>query len=302
MSWELWPSPRRGGITCWCGYAGYTQSTRWSPPDGRGRRGGVCCGAGRKPETDCRAGRSAGRGGRVTACPRRGARGRGAGAPAAPPPGGRRGRAAGQAAAAPPGRGRRRPAPPAGPARPPAGRPAGAAQRPGRLRQDHPAGPVAGRPAAAGGLGHPGRPRRRGGRSSTHLVAALRPRFPGAGRATLGLLRLPGAVAPADLGAALAEDLAALDGEAVVVLDDYQEVRDGGVHAVLDALLRAPPAPAAAGAGDAGRPAAAPGPAAGAGPAGGAARRRPALHPRRGGRLPGPRPPRAARAGDRRRR
>ena len=76
---------------------------------------------------------------------------------------------------------------------------------------------------------------------AAHLVAALRLRFPGAGRATLGLLRLPGAVAPAALGAALAEDLAALGGEAVVVLDDYQEVRDGGVHAALEALLRHPP-------------------------------------------------------------
>jgi LuxR family maltose regulon positive regulatory protein len=74
-----------------------------------------------------------------------------------------------------------------------------------------------------------------------HLVAALRPRFPDAGRATLGLLRLPGQVAPADLGAALAEDLATLEDEAVVVLDDYQEVRDAGVHAALEALLRHPP-------------------------------------------------------------
>ena len=49
-----------------------------------------------------------------------------------------------------------------------------------------------------------------------HLVAALQPRFPGFGRTTLGLLRLPGDVRPADLGAALADELAALHGEAVV--------------------------------------------------------------------------------------
>jgi LuxR family maltose regulon positive regulatory protein len=74
-----------------------------------------------------------------------------------------------------------------------------------------------------------------------HLVAALRPHLPDARWSALGLLRLPGAVAPADLGAALAEDLAAATGDAVLVLDDYQEVVDLGVHGVLDALLRHPP-------------------------------------------------------------
>jgi LuxR family maltose regulon positive regulatory protein len=82
----------------------------------------------------------------------------------------------------------------------------------------------------------------------THLVAALQPLLPGVGRATLGLLQLPGQVTPADLGATLADELAALDGapddgapEVIVVLDDLQEVADPGVYVVLDALLRHPP-------------------------------------------------------------
>ena len=76
-----------------------------------------------------------------------------------------------------------------------------------------------------------------------HLVAALQPQAPGTGRAALGLLRLPGAVPPADLGAALADELAALpgDGEAVVVIDDLHEAMDPGVGDLLDALLRHPP-------------------------------------------------------------
>jgi LuxR family maltose regulon positive regulatory protein len=76
-----------------------------------------------------------------------------------------------------------------------------------------------------------------------HLVAALRQLTPDVGRATLGLLRLPGPVRPADLGASLAEELLApapADG-AVLVLDDLQEVADPGVYEVLDALLRHPP-------------------------------------------------------------
>ena len=75
----------------------------------------------------------------------------------------------------------------------------------------------------------------------THLVAAVRRLAPGAGRSTMGMLRLPGTVAPADLGAALAEDLTALDAETFVVLDDYQELRDGRVHEVVGALLDYPP-------------------------------------------------------------
>ena len=76
-----------------------------------------------------------------------------------------------------------------------------------------------------------------------HLVAALQPQAPGTGRAALGLLRLPGAVPPADLGAALADELAALpgDAEAVVVIDDLHEAMDPGVGDLLDALLRHPP-------------------------------------------------------------
>ena len=74
-----------------------------------------------------------------------------------------------------------------------------------------------------------------------HLVASLQPLAPGAGRATLGLLRLPGTVTPAVLGAALADELAGLAGEAVVVLDDLHEATDPGVGDLLDALLRHPP-------------------------------------------------------------
>ncbi|HEX2516803.1 MAG TPA: AAA family ATPase, partial [Chloroflexota bacterium] len=76
-----------------------------------------------------------------------------------------------------------------------------------------------------------------------HLVAALRQLTPDVGRATLGLLRLPGPVCPADLGASLAEELLAPApaAGAVLVLDDLQEVADPGVYEVLDALLRHPP-------------------------------------------------------------
>ena len=79
-----------------------------------------------------------------------------------------------------------------------------------------------------------------------HLVAALQPVAPGAGRATLGLLRLPGDprarrpsappwprswLAPAPAAGAVRG----------VVLDDFQEVRDPGVADLLDALLQHPP-------------------------------------------------------------
>jgi LuxR family maltose regulon positive regulatory protein len=76
-----------------------------------------------------------------------------------------------------------------------------------------------------------------------HVLAALRARAPGTGRTTLGLLRLPGAVDPVDLGAALADELAVLPGEVVLVLDDLQEAADLGVYAFLDALLHPPPPP-----------------------------------------------------------
>ena len=261
---------------------------------------GVCSGAGREPETDCGAGRGAGRG-RPRAPP--------AAAPGrrrAAPPGGRGGGAGGASCCAPawPRTPSTRPRLLAR-ARPPPGRPAGAAQRPGGLRQDHPAGPVARRRAgpAAGGLGHPGRPRRRGGPRGAHLVAALRPRFPGAGRAALALLRLPGAVAPADLGAALAEDLAGAGRRGrASVLDDYQEVRDGGVHAVLDALLQHPPPGLRLVLATRADP---PLPLARLRARGQLVELRAAdlrFTPAEAARLPGPRPPRAARAGDGRRR
>jgi LuxR family maltose regulon positive regulatory protein len=75
----------------------------------------------------------------------------------------------------------------------------------------------------------------------THLVGALQPYGPGAGRTVLGLLRRPGIVRPADLGAVLADELLELPDDVVVVLDDYQEIVDPGVHELLDALLRHPP-------------------------------------------------------------
>jgi LuxR family maltose regulon positive regulatory protein len=76
---------------------------------------------------------------------------------------------------------------------------------------------------------------------AAHVAVALGPHLPDVKWTTLGLLRLPGTVAPADLGAALAEDLAAASGEAILVLDDYQEVAGPGVHDLLVALLRHPP-------------------------------------------------------------
>jgi LuxR family maltose regulon positive regulatory protein len=74
-----------------------------------------------------------------------------------------------------------------------------------------------------------------------HLVAALRALAPGTGRATLGLLRLPGTVQPVDLGGTLAGELVTLDDDVVLVLDDVQEVADPGVYDLLDALLLHPP-------------------------------------------------------------
>src|SRR5262245_4840794 len=76
-----------------------------------------------------------------------------------------------------------------------------------------------------------------------HAVIALRALAAGTGGTTLGLLRRPGAVSPAELGAALADDLATLADPVVLVLDDLQEAADPGVYALLDALLRHPPPP-----------------------------------------------------------
>ena len=177
---------------------------------------------------------------------------------------------------------------PAGPARPPPGRPAGAPQRPGGCGKTTLLGQwLATRPPAA--------------------WVTLDARDDGAGssptwwpRCVLAPRRRPGDAGPAAParrggprrpGAALAEDLAALDGRRRRGAGRLPGGARRGVHAALDALLRHPRRGCAWWS-RRGPTAAAAGPAARAGPAGGAARRRPALHPRRGGRLPGPRPPR----------
>ena len=75
-----------------------------------------------------------------------------------------------------------------------------------------------------------------------HLVAALQPAGPGVGRAALGLLRLPGAVRPADLGAALADELAAPGRRGGGGAGrPPRGGRSGRARDLLDALLRHPP-------------------------------------------------------------
>ena len=62
------------------------------------------------------------------------------------------------------------------------------------------------------------------------------------GRATLGLLRLPGAVAPATWAPPWPRGWpASRRRPGLLVLDDFQEVRDPGVADLLDALLQHPP-------------------------------------------------------------
>jgi LuxR family maltose regulon positive regulatory protein len=76
---------------------------------------------------------------------------------------------------------------------------------------------------------------------AAHLVAALRTAVPGAGRQTLGLLRLARRAPPAALGETLAEDLLGLPRDVVLVLDDYHALRGRDAHRLLGVLLEHPP-------------------------------------------------------------
>ncbi|HEY7032957.1 MAG TPA: LuxR C-terminal-related transcriptional regulator [Thermomicrobiales bacterium] len=73
------------------------------------------------------------------------------------------------------------------------------------------------------------------------VVAALQTVAPAAGRSTLGLLRMAGAPAGADLATEFGDELLDLADDLVLVLDDYHAVDDSQVDDFLTALLRYPP-------------------------------------------------------------
>ena len=73
-----------------------------------------------------------------------------------------------------------------------------------------------------------------------HVVSALQSAHPGAGDATLDLLRLPRLPSPAILGATLCDELIDLDTEVILVLDDYHAIAEPAIHDFLSALLRHP--------------------------------------------------------------
>ncbi|MCX7892873.1 MAG: LuxR C-terminal-related transcriptional regulator [Burkholderiales bacterium] len=75
-----------------------------------------------------------------------------------------------------------------------------------------------------------------------NLVAAIRQARPGAGAATLELLRSAADVPTQDLAAALINDLMAGDAPLAVFLDDFQEIVRAEVHAALAYLLQYSPA------------------------------------------------------------
>ena len=72
----------------------------------------------------------------------------------------------------------------------------------------------------------------------TAALAALRVDV---GHQALGLLNIPGAGHPADLGEVLADELVGIQDDTFLVLDDYDSVQDRGIHEVLAALLSQPP-------------------------------------------------------------
>ncbi|MFN8484197.1 MAG: LuxR C-terminal-related transcriptional regulator [Anaerolineae bacterium] len=74
------------------------------------------------------------------------------------------------------------------------------------------------------------------------LISAIRTVFDGACEATLGVLRSPQPLKPEALAMRLCNDIDALPGFCVVVLDDYHTIADGATHQMLAALLdRLPP-------------------------------------------------------------
>ncbi len=74
-----------------------------------------------------------------------------------------------------------------------------------------------------------------------YVVEAFRTRFPDLGSRTLDLLKAPTPVRPDVLAASLAEDLDAVTTPFVLVLDDYQRIRDPEIHELLGELLRRMP-------------------------------------------------------------
>ncbi|HEU0113699.1 MAG TPA: AAA family ATPase, partial [Thermomicrobiales bacterium] len=73
-----------------------------------------------------------------------------------------------------------------------------------------------------------------------HLVAAIQSAMPNVGRATLSLLRQSRGPAPNLLARTLANELADAPHGALLVLDDYDAIRQPVIHAVVYLLLRHP--------------------------------------------------------------
>src|SRR5262245_9483165 len=70
------------------------------------------------------------------------------------------------------------------------------------------------------------------------LAAAVRTVFPDSCEGTLGLGRLPTLPTEAHAARTLANDLAALPSDCLLILDDYHLIEAPAVHALLSALLR----------------------------------------------------------------
>ena len=75
----------------------------------------------------------------------------------------------------------------------------------------------------------------------TYLVAALRTQFPSACTDTLDLLHGMTLPPVAVVSRSLLNELAAIQQEFVLVLDDYHVIRDRGIHEIMTELTRHPP-------------------------------------------------------------
>lgn len=71
-----------------------------------------------------------------------------------------------------------------------------------------------------------------------HLISAVQSTRPDFGRESHGLLMANPDVLVEDMAASMVHDFARLERQTVVFLDDYHEIRDRTIHAVVDFLLR----------------------------------------------------------------
>ena len=84
-------------------------------------------------------------------------------------------------------------------------------------------------------------------RFTTYLVSAIRRAAPTVGGDALAALQHPRVDIVSRVVGSLVNDLARLDEPVVLVLDDYQHLREPGCHAITRALIAALPEPAAPG-------------------------------------------------------